>query len=401
MGALLLLADGCAVKQKPAAAPVAPGAFVTSDGERLDGPALAKALERADYVLVGETHDSPVDHKAQAALLEAVATAGRQPPVGLEMLPHTRFDAALRRFSQGLIAVDELPGALDWQRSWGYDFALYRPLFEAAQRHRLPLFGLNIDNDARKAVSRKGLEGLTVRETRALPLGIVPPLPAQRAELAAFFSSHSTMISQRAGRAKTEPQTAGPATGRIAGSGASAQGAPSGLASASAEGTARLERFLLIQSIWDSVMAEQAVKVRRSAGGPVVVLAGGGHVEKGYGIAHRLRVYDPGASVMTVMPYSGARPEGGADLFFYSPERKRFGLRFEDGNGAPLVASVVPGSPAERAGLKAGDRVLGAGGRKIAKTLDLHAAAVAARDKEEALVLDVERAGKTLRLTLE
>lgn len=380
--ALPFFLAGCGAKQAgPAAASLVPGTFVSASGRPLDGPALASALARADYVLVGETHDNPTDHKAQAALLDAAAGAGLAPAVGLEMLPREKFDASLALFSRGGMTVDALPAALDWQRSWGYDFALYRPVFEAAARHGLPLYGLNIDNDLRKAVSRKGLEGLSATEARGLPLGIVFPLPAQRKELTAFFSAHGAQFV----RGREAPGAAAQKTG--AGGGAPAA-------------SPRLERFFLIQSIWDSIMAEQAARVRRETGRPVIVLAGGGHVEKGYGIAHRLRVYDPAAAVLTVMPFSGGAPAGGADLFYFSPERKRFGLRFEDGGGGPVIVSVLPGSVAEEAGLKAGDAVTGTGGVTVRTAADLHRAAVSALARKKNLPLTVRRGGSVREFVL-
>lgn len=381
---------GCGAKQATPPASFVPGTFVSASGRLLDGPALASALARADYVLVGETHDNPTDHKAQAALLDAAAGAGLAPAVGLEMLPRGRFDASLALFSRGGMTVDALPAALDWQRSWGYDFALYRPVFEAAARHGLPLYGLNIDNDLRKAVSRKGLEGLSATEARGLPLGIVFPLPAQRKELTAFFSAHGAQFV----RGRGAPGAAAQKTG--AGGEAGVSGAGGG-ASAAAP---RLERFLLIQSIWDSIMAEQAARVRRQTGRPVIILAGGGHVEKGYGIAHRLRIYDPAATVLTVMPFSGGPPAGGADLFYFSPERKRFGLRFEDGGGGPVIVSVFPGSVAEEAGLKAGDAVTGAGGVTVRTAADLHRAAVSALARQKSLSLTVRRGGSVREFVL-
>lgn len=382
--ALLFFTAGCTAKQAGVPVAFAPGTFVSANGRPLDGPALARALARADYVLVGETHDNPTDHKAQAALMDAAADAGLGPAIGLEMLPHGKYSTPLTLFSRGEMPLDALPAALDWQRSWGYAFALYRPVFEAAAHHGLPLYGLNIDNDLRKAVSRKGLEGLSAEQARALPLGIVFPLPAQRRELSEFFSAHSTMLErarQAPGEAAQKAGTAGEANAPRAGGGTPAA-------------SLRLERFLLVQSIWDSTMAEQAAKVRRETGRPVIVLAGSGHVEKGYGIAHRLRMYDSPATVLTVMPFSGRTPEGGADLFYFSPERKRFGLRFEESADGPVIVSVLPGSVAEQAGLKAGDAVITASGVAVRTAADLHRAAVSALAQEKSLSLTVRRGGR-------
>ncbi len=75
-------------------------------------------------------------------------------------------------------------------------------------------------------------------------------------------------------------------------------------------------------------MAEKAVSLRESSGHPVVILAGGGHVEHGWGIARRLKVLDPQSKITTIMPWRGDEfyPTA-ADSFFYAP-----GLRKQDGH---------------------------------------------------------------------
>jgi len=53
-------------------------------------------------------------------------------------------------------------------------------------------------------------------------------------------------------------------------------------------------RFQLVQSLWDTAMAENAVAVRVRTGRPVIVLSGSGHVDNGWGVAHRLATLEIG-----------------------------------------------------------------------------------------------------------
>ena len=388
-GLLLLLCAlplfvGCAAKQPSRPDSPAPGAFVRVDGAPVPPGTLADMAADADYILLGERHDNPMDHRTQAFFVEQAARRGPRPVLGLEMLPRRRFAGQLEDFSRGGLALEALPAALDWPSSWGFDFALYEPVFAVAERYRLPVFGLNIPHDIRTAVSRKGLSGLTARERAELPERIIPPTPEQRTMLADFFNTHSAMLRGAARR----PSPAQPVS-----AGDSAPTAGPGV---------DFERFLLVQSLWDSTMAEEAVRVKRLGQGPVIILAGVGHVENGWGIAHRLAQFDPGARILLAVPYSGPNPEPGrADLYYFSPQmRSGYGIRLARRAGALTVAGVMPGSKAALAGLRAGDILREANGQALASPADMHRAALPALRKNTPLVLRVERDGTSMDIRM-
>lgn len=380
--------------------PYQSGGLVLPGGSPASASDFTALAASAEYILIGERHDNPVDHKVQAELVAMLAREGRSPALGLEMLPRNRFDGALGEFSRKKLGVDDLPAALDWQRSWGFDFALYRPIFEAAGEYSIPVHGLNIPNSVRLGVSRKGLGGLSAAEKKELPRRIIPPEPAQREKLAVFFSRHGAMIAQS--RAAAEKKADMPP---VAATGSGAVASPAVERSAGKAGEIDpFERFLLIQSLWDSTMAEQAAYLRkkRQGPGPFVILAGGGHVEHGYGIASRLKLLDPDARRLLVMPFSGPKPElGAADLFYYSPQveaprRGRLGLTLAKLDGKLRIMGVEPGSRAEQAGLMAGDVLERAGSFVVSSPGDLHKAALEAKKHERRLSIAVQRDGKML-----
>ena len=413
---LLFLVGGCvgkSVKTEPA--PYHDGQLVMPDGAPAAERDFLRLAASAEYVLLGERHDNALDHKLQALLLKNLAEEGKQPVLGLEMLPRKQYDAALAAFSGGRTGLDELPATLDWPRTWGFDFNLYREVFAVAGQHSIPVFGLNIPNDLRKSVSRKGLEGLSASEKRGLPRKIVPPLPEQREKLRTFFQGHYAMIASRkaGGLSSDETSSAVPAVAQKP-----VRGMP---ATTDKEDGAAMqtafERFLLVQSLWDSTMAETATRVRQKTGGvrPVVIIVGGGHVEYGYGIASRLKVFDPTARSLLVMPFSGQLPEpDAAHLFFYSPQpdapvmprqekpavaaaagqRERIGLTLEQADGKLRVAGVTPGSRAERAGIVAGDILERAGSHVVAAAEDLHKAALEAKRQGSPMSIALQRRGE-------
>ncbi len=262
------------------------GALYTDATTRLSPEDVARGSASTRFILVGEAHDQGCDHAFQARLIEALAAEGRPPVIGLEMVSIDR-QPILDRFDAGDLDVDEVGAALDWEASWGIPFALYRPIFEAARRYQLPVVALNLPRELVRDVAREGLEGLDPLVRARLPL-ILPPPPAQEEMLRQAFAAHAGQLP-------------------------------------SADGQQAFERFVLVQSLWDSQMAAAAIRWSESLDRePVVLLAGGGHVINGWGIGSRLRALEPTATILEIMPWRGEDaidPAGSALHYFCPPER--------------------------------------------------------------------------------
>ena len=95
-----------------------------------------------------------------------------------------------------------------------------------------------------------------------------------------------------------------------------------------------------------------------------------------------------------------------ADFVWFVPfesleeKRVRMGIRMEEKEGRLLVEAVVPGSPAERAGMEKGDELVAFDGKPLRESLDVFYLVGEKREGDKASV-DVRRAGeeKTLDLT--
>ncbi len=340
--------------------------------------ALFDALARkADYILIGEGHSSQCDHRMQARLIERLAVAGELPAVGLEMVS-TDKGFVLERFNRGDISVDELPGALNWKETWGYPYDLYKGIFRVAETYKLPVEPLNVPHRVVRAVSRNGTKGLSDELAAYLPPWSVGPPEAQRESLEASFLAHANMTAMD--NATLSPSMPHPS-----------------------QDAERLERFIRVQSLWDSKMAHEAVSARKRHDRRVVVLAGGGHVEFGWGIAHRLRIFDPAATILTIMPWRGGPDElESADLLYYCPtsHRSSRGMSLELRDGMVVVTEIVPGSVADKAGLRKGDIVRKALDAPVNVLSDLHKAGMAAFKEKKELVFTVERDGQMMDIDL-
>ena len=335
------------------------GEFISKYGDQLTLEEITRISADKDYILIGEGHKNVCDHRVQQALLKALVATDRPLSVGLEMVS-VDMQPVLDDFAAGRVEVDALEEELQWNAKWGYPFSLFRPLFNTINRNSLPVAGLNVPSSVIKAVSEKGLERLTEEERDSLPGEIVPPAREQLEFLDMIYAQH-------------EGRDADNATAR--------------------------DRFRLVQSIWDSKMAEEAVRLRKRYDWPVLIVAGSGHVENGWGIARRIRRFDPGARILLLMPWRGGEfDRESADAFFYCPDSydsKMGALLTSTGHGGLLVERVTRGSRAEKAGLRPGDVLLEAAGIPLDQLFDLHMAGAKVHDADAPLVFTVRRGNET------
>jgi len=372
--ALALLSLTACARPAPTGQPMAvnflpaPGEMLTAAGDRLSPEAFMTLSRGAAYVLIGESHGQACDHEAEARLLTLLAHQGNGPAVGFEMVP-AKNSAVLADFVAGNIAPEDLEARLDWAKTWGHRFGRYLPVFSTVRQWKLPAAGLNVPPEVIRRLSAAAMDNATAAdpvaalsaEDRALlPGRIIEPAPEQLAFLREVMSSH-----------------------------------PSGRNVNDSKQTAR---FLLIQSVWDSAMAEQAVALRAATKRQVAIIAGVGHVDGGLGIARRLAVLDPSAEVLLVSPWRGGDldPKDAA-VRVYCPIRfeSRMGMVLEQrefgGQSQVLVVEVRRGSRADAAGLRPGDVVTRAGGYRMSSLTALHLAGSDAYRAKANLVLDIRR----------
>lgn len=241
--------------------PVSAGSWIR-DGAAAPRATLDAELAAAEFVLLGETHDNPHHHAAQAALLRAMVAAGRRPAVVWEMVRRDRQDA-VDAWAAGPRATD--PGAfaqaVDWAGSGWPDFALYRPIVAAAAEAGLSMIAGGLEGSATRLVAGGGLAALSA--DRIESWGLAQPLPdaAVAAHLEAVFDGHCRLVPRD-----------------------------------------RLGPMVDVQAARDASMAAAMLGHPDGA----VLIAGRGHVREDIGVPLFLRRLAPGATVLTV-----GKTEGG------------------------------------------------------------------------------------------
>ncbi|MHB0995735.1 MAG: ChaN family lipoprotein [Elusimicrobiales bacterium] len=162
------------VAEAPAPSPAGPGfcLFDASAGSPLGEEGFKAVIAGADVVYAGETHDRLPDHLAQLEALKALqAVRGAKVAVGFEMLNFT-LQPVLDEYASGAISEDEFLKRADWQKEWGFDFNLYKPLFDFIREKKLKALALNLPKRIVSKIARVGLDGLSAEEKALLPAAL-------------------------------------------------------------------------------------------------------------------------------------------------------------------------------------------------------------------------------------
>jgi len=192
LGSMLLFTALAAQLAAGAQAPAPPYRAFDPKGNAVTLQTIVGALERADVLFVGETHDSPVAHVLEAELLRRAEEAyGPSSPkrravaLSLEMFERD-VQTVLDEYLAGLITERHF---LLSSRPWRNYEADYRPLVEYARAHRLPVIAANAPARYVSRVSSQGPDSLKSLPQVAVKSWLPPlPFPAASEGYAAKFN---------------------------------------------------------------------------------------------------------------------------------------------------------------------------------------------------------------------
>ncbi len=148
---------------------------------------LVAAMQDADVVILGETHDDATTHALQLRLLQAATALDRPVSLSLEMFERD-VQGVLDEYLAGTIRERDF---LDAARPWGNYATDYRPLVEFARERGLPVVAANAPQRYVSRVSRLGpdaLDTLPNAVRTVLPPNVAPASPPLEAEFTALMS---------------------------------------------------------------------------------------------------------------------------------------------------------------------------------------------------------------------
>jgi uncharacterized iron-regulated protein len=143
-----------------------------SDGEELSTSALARELLDYDAICAGEEHTSAAQHYGELWLLERLSAQapymGLELGVGFEMWP-AKVQGVVSAYAESKISEKRLLKQTEYEKTWGYDFAYYRPIVTRARELSLPLLALNASPTMVEKIRKDGLSALDEWTSRSLP----------------------------------------------------------------------------------------------------------------------------------------------------------------------------------------------------------------------------------------
>ncbi len=250
----VLLVATCAPKDPPATSadvvrqrPPAEQIIALETGEEVTEEEMLADLERGRVIYIGELHDKAEDHAVQYRLMRLLYDRHPSIAVGMEMFQYP-YQPVLDDWTNGRLDETNLRRRSEWDRRWGFDYALYRPILDWTRARAIPVLALNAPSEITRTVASEGLDGLSEAQRAELP-----PLDME-------VEGHRAMVIEALGE--------------------HAHGDDDPVA---------LERYYTAQVVWDETMAERVAEAveRSDAPSRLVVLAGAMHVRGGFGIPSR------------------------------------------------------------------------------------------------------------------
>ena len=256
----------------PVAKPASGHYVIDSQGKRISFDEFADRLMSYDIIAVGELHDSEAHHQMQLRIIQAVYARDHNLGVGMEMFQRLPpFQDALDRYVAGKITEEELLRDTEYQTRWGFPWPLYQPILECALQSRIPVAALNAPVELTRRIKQVGWDGLTQAERDQLgPVDF---------NVQAHRDHWMPLLSHMHGNRTPTPE--------------------------------EKERSYQIMTVWDDFMAQSTAKFQKERQlKRMIVLAGGGHVEGGFGIPDRAAKYSGGKSVTVGIVIGGVNDQG-------------------------------------------------------------------------------------------
>src|SRR5262252_2770251 len=332
-------------------------------GQSIDRGELFRDLAaKSAIVLLGESHTDADHHRWQLHTLAALQGRGGSIVIGFEAFPR-RLQSVLDDWVEGKLTDEAFLKTSEWRQVWGYDGALYMPLFQFARLNRIPMIALNVEQKLVSQVAQQGWEGVAASEREGLS-DPAPAGPDYQRELARVYAIKKAMPPGAADRLLSSQGASFPE--------------PDEAALAEAAKEPEFKHFVEAQLTWDRAMAEALAGAKRKFSNATIVgILGSGHVAEGSGVPHQLKALGI-AGLTTLIPVSANEAcklvgTSYADAVFTLPptddappaERPRLGVVLVEGDGGPRINRVVSDSVAEIAGLKTGDHVVRAAGLEM------------------------------------
>ena len=226
----------------------------------IEKAAMQEQLTHAKVVLVGEHHAIESHHRAQLKVIQTLVEAGKRVAVGLEMF-RRESQNDLDRWIEG--SIDETLFKPIFLDNWNFAWPIYRPIFQYARDHKIPMVGLNVDRGLSKQVAYSGFASLSETQKEMLGPVTCDVTPDYRKYIREAYDAH-------------------------------------------AHGNMKFDYFCEAQLLWDTAMAAYAARYLEANEDTImVILTGAGHAQK-QGIPAQLAKRAPWPTIVLLPETPGA-----------------------------------------------------------------------------------------------
>lgn len=168
-----------------------------------DPSTYAEVIERvrnADVVVLGEIHDNPRHHALQAEILAAMIEDGARPAVVWEMIDRDRQGAIDALYAAGRPEADAIAAAVDWADSGWPEWAIYRPIAEAAlaPAAALPMIAGDLNGVDVRSAMQGGVAEILPDAVRLWPAEPGYDAVQEARQLDALFEGHCRLVARDA-----------------------------------------------------------------------------------------------------------------------------------------------------------------------------------------------------------
>lgn len=230
----------------------APGTWIDPvTGDAIEHGSLLARLAGRQAVLLGETHNRFDIHRWQLHVAAGLLALRGNIAMGFEMFPRS-VQPVLDAYVAGEFDTANFLEKVEWKTVWGFDAALYLPLFQFCRQFRVPMLALNCHRPLVTRVGKEGWDAIPDDERD----GVSPSKPASAAHRRYLFDITGGARGDRAATGADDPA---------------------------------FDRFVRAQQTWDRAFACNIAKALDGPEPPLVIgIIGRGHLEYGYGTPYQL-----------------------------------------------------------------------------------------------------------------
>ena len=167
----------------------------TTEHRFLTPQALVQDVAASRFLILGEKHDNPDQHRIQAWIIGELVSETRRPAVAFEMFSPDQLPALRDHLASHPRDAVGLARAVGWKTSGWPNFALYRPVVEAALQADLKIYPANLSRVELVALRDGDFDAL--EESFVRRFGLDQPLSTERYAILAedIRESHCGYVS--------------------------------------------------------------------------------------------------------------------------------------------------------------------------------------------------------------